>query len=274
VDNNSGDGSDSRIREAISRFGNVELLESSQNRGYFGGAKWALDQYLARHRPPDWIVVCNNDIVFDDAAFLNRLLANDPIAGGVLAPAVVSRLTGLDANPMMLKRPGRLRMFRYRLLLSTYYVAWLAQWLAPSVRKMRNRLQGRPSTRRIGTTQIYAPHGSIFIFSRKFFEAGGFIDDGPFLYAEEIRVAEMCLRLGLPVIHDPELRVWHEENQTTGRMLSRSIYLHQKNGFRDAEARYKNSYPIPGPARSVVPAVGPEEANVSPHISSAGDTLR
>lgn len=274
VDNHSGDGSGSRIREAISPFSNVELLESPQNRGYFGGAKWALDQYLTRHRAPDWVIVCNNDIVFDDAAFLSRLLTNDPIVAGVLAPAVMSRLTGLDANPMMRKRPSRLRMFRYRLLLSTFYVAWLAQWLAPSVRKMRNRLQLRPSTPRTGMAQIYAPHGSIFIFSRKFFEAGGFIDDGPFLYAEEIRVAEMCLRLGLPVIHDPKLRVWHEENQTTGRMLSRSIYLHQKNGFRDAEARYKNPYLIAGPARSVVPAAGPEETSVSPHVSSTGDTPR
>ena len=61
---------------------------------------------------------------------------------------------------------------------------------------------------------------SFLIFSRKFFEAGGFIDDGFFMYAEEFSVAEMCLRLGLPVIHDPDLRVRHEEGQTTGRMLS------------------------------------------------------
>lgn len=273
VDNNSGDGSPSRIREAISEFSNVQLLASRENHGYLGGAKWALNQYLARHSAPDWVIVCNNDIVFDDREFLSRLFVNDPRAEGVLAPAVVSSLTGFDANPMIAKRPSRVRMLRYRLLLSSYFVAWLTQWLAPIVRKMRNRLHAG-SSRRNGRTRIYAPHGSIFIFSRRFFEAGGFIDDASFLYGEEFGVAEMCLQLGLPVIHDPKLRVWHEESQTTGRMLSRSVYQHQKNGFRHVLARYRNSYRELGPAQSVLRTGAAEDASNPRHISAAGDRVR
>ena len=240
VDNNSGDGSVSSIRESIAGLPNVELLASPQNRGYFAGAKWGLDQYLARNSTPDWVIVCNNDIVFDDPTFLTRLFASDPLAEGVLAPAVISRLTGFDANPMILKKPSRGRMFRYRFLLSTYYVAWLTQWLAPSVRKMRKRLQAR-SNRADERSPIYAPHGSFLIFSRRFFEQGGFLDDGFFLYAEEFSVAEICLRLGLPIIHDPTLRVSHNDSQTTGRVLTRTGYLHQKQGFQYATGKYLDS---------------------------------
>ena len=241
VDNNSGDGAASSIRESIAGFPNVELLLSPQNRGYFAGAKWGLEQYLARHTTPDWVIVCNNDIVFDDPTFLTRLLTKDPLAEGVLAPAIVSRLTGFDANPMIAKKPSRGRMLRYRFLLSTYYVAWLTQWLAPSVRKMRNRFHAHGSDRADTRSPIYAPHGSFLIFSRKFFQQGGFLDDGFFLYAEEISVAEICLRLGLPIIYDPSLRVSHNDSQTTGRVLTRTGYLHQKQGFQYATGKYLDS---------------------------------
>lgn len=239
VDNNSGDGSSDRIRQAIAKFSNVELMASPQNRGYFGGAKWAADRYFARHGVADWVIVCNNDIVFDSPEFLRQLLARDPQSVGVLAPAIMSDLTGLDANPMIATRPGRIRRLRYRLLLSTFYVAWLTQWLAPFVRKGRRRLRAASASR--DSARIYAPHGSCFIFSRVFFEKGGFLDDGSFLYGEEISVAETCLRLGLPVVHDSTLRVSHHDSQTTGRTLTRSGYLLQKQGLRYALGKYLES---------------------------------
>jgi len=241
VDNNSGDGSAERIRRAIDGFDNVEILCSESNRGYFGAAKWALDEYQARHDAPDWVIVCNNDIIFDGSLFLCRLLVRDPQSAGVLAPAIMSRLTGFDANPMIADRPGRVRKLRYRFLVSTYYVAWLTQWLAPFVRKARRRLQAGRSNRQDCPTRIYAPHGSFLIFSRRFFEEGGFIDDGSFLYAEEISVAETCWRLGLPVIHDPELKVSHNDSQTTGRALTRSGYLLQKEALQYALGKYLES---------------------------------
>jgi GT2 family glycosyltransferase len=241
VDNNSGDDSAERIRQAIEGFSNVELMASPDNRGYFGAAKWALDQYRAQHGAADWVIVCNNDIVFDSPIFLTRLLARDPDVAGVLAPAIVSSLTGFDSNPMILRRPGRIRQLRYRFLVSTYYVAWLTQWLAPVFRKRRRRLHARRSNSEASPARIYAPHGSFLVFSRKYFEAGGVIDDGCFLYAEEIGVAETCRRLGLPVIHDPDLKVSHNDSQTTGRMLTRSGYKLQREGLQYALGKYLES---------------------------------
>ncbi|HVM92307.1 MAG TPA: glycosyltransferase [Terriglobales bacterium] len=241
ADNNSGDGSRERIQEAISGRNNVELLALPNNRGYFGAAKLALEGYLANHSMSDWVIVCNNDIVFNSPAFLDKLLAHDPHGAGVLAPAVISSLTGFDSNPMILHRPGRLRRLRYRFFVSNYYVAWLVQWLAPFVRKGRKRWRGGDGKRATSPTQIYAPHGSFLIFSRRYFEAGGVIDDGAFLYGEEIGVAETCRRLALPVIHDPALQVTHHDSQTTGRMLTRKSYLLQKEGLRYSLGKYLGS---------------------------------
>ena len=244
VDNDSGDGSIYSIRQAIYGFSNVELLESPQNRGYFGAAKWALRRYLESHGAPQWVIVCNNDIEFDDSRFLLRLFEKNSTAAGVIAPSIISGLTGHDANPNIRQRPSRFRMWRYGVWLGNYYAMWLKQWLSPSVRRARYRLSKRtPSAGESMRRRIYAPHGSFLIFSRGFFEAGGFIDDAFFLYAEEFSVAEMCRQLSLSVIHDPELRVWHEGGQSTGRMLSRTMYQHQKSGFAYALRRYNNSYP-------------------------------
>ena len=272
VDNSSEDGSTSLIREAISEFPNVKLLPSAQNRGYFGAARWALDQYLERYSLPSWVAVCNNDIEFNDSLFLVKLLDKDPASAGVIAPSIVSSLTGYDANPFIGKRPGSFRMQRYRLWLTSYYAMWLKQWLSPSVRKIRHTMSSHRPTGSQSTGQpIYAPHGSFVIFSRRFFEAGGFIDDGSFLYAEEFCIAEMSIRLGQPVIHEPTLEVRHKGSQSTGRILSRDMYRHEVNGFRYALSRYKDSYPeiIRGElsARSTIDT----DRDKSPNLPAVGD---
>ena len=273
VDNDSGDDSIYRMRRAIYGFANIELMESWHNRGYFGAASWALRQYLARHCAPEWVIVCNHDIVFNDPEFLSRLLRKDRSVAGVIAPSIISGLTGHDANPSIRQRPSRFRMWRYRVWLGNYYAMWLKQWLSPAIRKVRHKFfQRTPSAKEGVNNLIYAPHGSFLIFSRKLFEAGGFIDDGFFLYAEEFSVAEMCRRLQLPVIHDPELRVWHKEGQSTGRMLSRRVYRHQKNGFAYALRRYKDSYPeLTGRVPAVIVPVPDVASNPIP---AAGERIR
>jgi GT2 family glycosyltransferase len=277
ADNNSPDDSIALIRPVISGLSNVELFPSSQNRGYFGAARWALQLYLENHDAPDWVIVCNNDIVFDEPKFLLRLFEKDPACAGILAPSITSGLTGYDANPSIAQRPSRVRMWRYRFWLSHYYFTWFQQWLSPAVRKARYKFRQWISSPRpavSGPISVYAPHGAFLIFSRTFFEAGGFIDDGAFLYAEELRVAEMCRQLELPVIHDPELRVWHEESQSTGRMLSRGVYRHQKNGFQYALARYENSYPGLGPAVRTANKTVLDAATTRQPVPAAGERVR
>ena len=274
VDNHSEDSSVACLRQAISEFPNVELLTSAQNRGYFGAASWALRHYLESHTTPGWVVVCNNDIVFEDAQFLRLLLDRDPEAVGMIAPSILSGLTGHDANPSIGQRPSRFRMLRYRMWLSNYYAMWFKQWLSPFVRRaLRGSTRATAGTGESVPCEIYAPHGAFMIFSRKFFEAGCYIDDGFFLYAEEFSVAEMCRKVGLRIVHDTELKVWHQEGQSSGRMLTRSIYQHQKEGFEYALARYEDGYPGLGgdPARGTVSA----KADIgSDFVSLSGDRVR
>jgi len=62
---------------------------------------------------------------------------------------------------------------------------------------------------------VYAPHGAFMIFAREYFERGGTLDVGAFLFAEEGFVAETCRKLGLDVLYDPTIEVLHDEHVST-----------------------------------------------------------
>jgi GT2 family glycosyltransferase len=239
VENGSHDGSVERLEPLIRGLDNVELMESAENRGYFGAANWALQQYLARGRKPSWVIVCNNDVVFDDHQFLAKLLQRDLGAAQVIAPAIIARPTGIDCNPFMRKRPSPFKLLRCRFWQSKYYLMWFKQWLSPYVRTARHRLHfTRRSSIPVGRTAVYAPHGSFLIFSRSYFDAGGYIDDGFFLFAEEFSVAEICRQLHLRVVHDPDLRVWHDAHKVTGRMCNRITFEYARQGLEYALRKY------------------------------------
>jgi hypothetical protein len=79
----------------------------------------------------------------------------------------------------------------------------------------------------------YGVGRAIVLRRRASLTLGGF-----FLYDEEISVAEICRGLGLSVLHEPDLTVQHEENQTFGRVLTRSAYRWQKEARADFIDKY------------------------------------
>jgi GT2 family glycosyltransferase len=235
VENGSQDGSAENLQPLVAGSTNIELLESPQNLGYFGGANWALQRYLAGNPLPDWVIICNNDIVFDDRQFLSKLIRKNPDDVAVIAPAIIARLTGADCNPFMRHRPGKFQLLRIRIWHSSYYFMWVKQLFSPYVRTIRHFMNSHFVRATPEEPQkIYGAHGSFLIFNRSYFNAGGYIDDGHFLYAEELCVAEICFRLNLRVIHDPALRVWHQGHQATGRWLDRQMYEYARHGLHYA----------------------------------------
>ena len=222
---------------------NVWIRESATNRGYFGGVRHGLEWFrLFRSDWPDWIIVCNNDIRIEQTDFFERLGQLDPESVGVIAPKIISSRTGLNQNPFMVRRPGRWRVGELRFWLKSYYLASIhekfSQWKKTSI-GLKQRLWPRTSEGEgPQPTSIYAPHGAFLIFSKQFFARGGFLDDRAFLYHEEISVAEISKKLGLPVVYWPELCVLHDEHSTTGMRFNRSIYENQKQSFHYLATNY------------------------------------
>ena len=243
ISNKSGDGRDAGLHKAIYGLADFELHELTVNAGYFGAAKAGLDRFLDRQGVlPDWIIVCNHDVLIEDEDFFLRLFAQDPSSAGVIAPRIQSLPNRVDQNPFMRRRPGRLRWAFLRLCFSSYKAAAIWDWLSrmnlalKSYRKTHSRKPvGNHNAKQ---ERIYAPHGSFLIFSRRYLQAGGVLDQNLFLYGEEITVAETCRSLGLPVMYEPSLCVLHNEHTSIGRRISRFSYECQKKALQYLTSRY------------------------------------
>jgi GT2 family glycosyltransferase len=217
-------------------------MKSATNRGYFGAARSAFDQYLRQgHTLPDWVIVCNHDIQIEDKEFFSKLFCQDPTVG-VIAPRIQALPGRADQNPFMRRRPGPLRWANLRFISSNYAAAALWDWLWRRKSEFRSWLAARrrSSLQKSDANResIYAAHGSFLIFSRRYFEAGGFLDGNLFLYGEEISVAEICSSLSLPVVYEPSLCVVHKEHQSTGKILNRFTYECQKKALQYLTSRY------------------------------------
>src|SRR2546426_479617 len=70
-----------------------------------------------------WFVVCNDDIVFTDPGFVRTLLTLDPETHAVVAPDIVSAITGERQNPLQRRAMDRWELLKWRLYFANYYLA-------------------------------------------------------------------------------------------------------------------------------------------------------
>lgn len=220
---------------------NSWVLGLGPNRGYLGSAKQGLAWFKEKQPDsPDWIIVCNNDIRIEQPDFFEHLNQLDPRSAGVLAPRIISCKTGLDQNPFMERRLGRLRVAELRFWLRSYYSALLHEQMSTWKHRIMSltRVSARRKERTDQPRQIYAPHGSFMIFSRQFFACGGFLDGGFFLFHEEISIAEIARKVGFPILYYPKLSVLHDEHSSTGARFTRAKYECQKRSFRHLTTDY------------------------------------
>lgn len=194
----------------------VQVCRPGQNLGYFGGCAHGLKQYReAEGDLPAWVVVTNTDIDLADDFFERLLGADWPEHVGLVAPDVQTPY-GQRQNPFWVRRPWRLGMRSYQ---------WIFRWLwltrlYTELNHLRWTVGSHLATRTNGhgpgePVSIYAPHGSIMAFRRVFFERGGTLDYGGFMFGEEIHVAEQARQCGLDVVWQPGLRVIHHQQSTT-----------------------------------------------------------
>ncbi len=75
---------------------------------------------------------------------------------------------------------------------------------------------------------IYAVHGSFIAIKKDYFEKGGSLRYGSFLYGEEIFLAEETRRIGLKTGVLSSICVMHNEHITTGKIKGKR-HMHYLN---------------------------------------------
>lgn len=211
VDNSENRQEFESLRTAAGMDPRVVVAAAPSNLGYLGGAEWW------RSRQPvttTWLAVCNTDLYLDDRRFVERLAALGP-EPAILAPDITAMPSRRRQNPYMTGRPTARRTLFRRLVLSYRPSAAAASFVA------RSKRGGPAQLQELSPREVYAPHGSFMLFPRTFFDRGGSLQHRPFLFAEEITIAERARALGIPVRFEPGLKVLHTEHQATGARTAR-----------------------------------------------------
>jgi GT2 family glycosyltransferase len=220
------------IRELLND-NKVLIYKPERNLGYFGGASFGLKKYVENHQIPDWIIVSNTDIELIQQDFFIKLidLYKDNCTPAVIAPKILSSISGKNQNPFMKKRPGVLRMKMYELIFRYYFLFQLYQNISDIknllIRYKRSIKKNKKYINDLSPYDIYAPHGSFIIFHKSYFDHGGNLDFGAFLFQEEIFIAEKARNLKLCIRYDPRLIVLHNEHSTTKNLKNILKYKYE-----------------------------------------------
>ena len=224
VDNSSMPSQERLVEKAKRWPEDVQLLVAPANLGYFGAVRYALTQPSVKRLlgESDWMVVSNVDLLFDREQLERSTARHTPATTAVIAPRILSLADGSEQNPYMRKRPTTLRIHAYRMIFRSYWALLAYSWGAQAWRSVRRRL-GRSGGAPSGQQLIYAPHGSFMILSSSCFARAEDFAFQPFLFGEEIFIAEAAARAGLAVVFDPAILVMHEDHAGMQSLPRREI---------------------------------------------------
>ena len=214
----------------------TQIICSDQNTYYWGGVALAIKHLkLEFSMGPKWLIACNNDILFTQQDFLKQLIALNPDKYPVIGPTIYSSVTKKNLNPAMAKPINIFGKFYYSILFINPKTARLIQ----IIRQMTQKLFYTVFKRSTPTSgKIYAPHGSLMIFSKHYFTRGGWIDDNFKLYGEEISTAEIALNNNLEIHYLPQLEVSHVDHSSTGTNIWQDWFYHAKETYKYLKKAY------------------------------------
>lgn len=211
VDNASGDGSPERISGAIAAQGWggwASLLALESNRGFSAGNNAGIRLLLREPEPPGWLLLLNPDTLVRPGALraLVDRAAREPRAG-----FVGSRLEGADGTPQHCA-------FRFPSILAEFERALR---LGPVSRLLARWVVARPPADSAFRADWVS--GASMLVRREVLEGVGLLDEGYFLYFEEVDLCLRAARAGWECWHEPASHVVHLVGQATGVDPSVSI---------------------------------------------------
>jgi len=212
----------------------LKTFAPGKNLGYFGGAAAALKEHLKNREMPRWVIVSNPDVFFPSRDVLQRLLdshrGDEP---AVIAPSIRTLNSFVEQNPYMRLRPNRWRMRLNSWIFSHYPVDAVYQGLSWVKHRTLDGVTKEPVRANAALPEkIYAPHGSFIALHRSYFEKGGTLEYGAFLFGEEIFVAETARKLGLTVLFEPSIVIEHTERSTRHGLWNRDTSRYRRQALR------------------------------------------
>jgi N-acetylglucosaminyl-diphospho-decaprenol L-rhamnosyltransferase len=204
TDNASGDDSADRIAAAIGKNGWADwasLMPLPRNGGFAYGNNAAIRQALHRSQPPRYVLLLNPDTIVRPGAVgeLVTFLDTHPRAG-----IAGSRLEYPDGSPQV-------SAFRFPSVLSEFDAGLRVGIVT---RLLSNFIVAPPPPAGICRTDWVS--GASFMVRREVLDSVGLLDEGYFMYYEELDLCLRARRAGWECWHVPASRVVHLVGQSSG----------------------------------------------------------
>ena len=237
VDNASNNGSYERLLEYYEGQTRIEWIHNDRNYGFSTGNNIGY-RYAKNNFSPQYILIGNNDLVFHQADFVQRLRKlGEEYPFYVAGPDIVN-LKGEHQNPLRLhlrpaavikKKKRNKKIFLYVLKIRKHIP--LLQGIVDIMDKIY--MSGGEKTQKgnasAGMMKNIVLHGACVIFSQKYIQNH---DDAfpeyTFLYMEEDILTLRCEKLGYDTYYFPQLEVMHKEDVSTDSVVKNKL---EKNIF-------------------------------------------
>ncbi|WP_417662476.1 glycosyltransferase family 2 protein [Pseudomonas sp.] len=229
VDNSIIDVDDKILSDLESNFPGYKYFKLP-NIGYLPGAYFAFTELCAIY---DFTIVSNVDLELSSDFFKNLITSNHASNVGVIAPCIYSSHRCADLNPKIVSRVSKQQLKRTRDIFSSPFRFYLYGKLSEIKCKIfqKKSVEGQ---------LIYAPHGSLMIFTAAYFKSGANINYPRFLFGEEVFVGESCLAFNLKVRYAPDIKVFDKDHGSTSLEKIAFISAHHVKSLNYLLDRYFN----------------------------------
>ncbi|MEL6207940.1 MAG: glycosyltransferase family 2 protein [Pseudomonadota bacterium] len=220
VDNASNDGSVEHLADWIDAHPDdpVRLIRSSLNTGFSGGHNQVIESSDA-----DYVLLLNSDAELRVGCLAKLLAAAErDKAAGLFGPA----LEGEDGTPQtsFFRWPSALSELERGASLGPV-TALLSRWVVP--------LGPEPETDEIGWTAF-----ACVLLRRAMIDQIGPLDEGYFLYFEDVEYCLRAKRAGWTVGHAPAARALHHIGGSTGVTALQTQHLRRPAFYYAGRSRY------------------------------------
>jgi N-acetylglucosaminyl-diphospho-decaprenol L-rhamnosyltransferase len=216
VDNNSSDGSPEMVR---TEFPQVRLIANDENRGFTAANNQGL---LASHGRFLLLINPDTEVVGDALAVMVRYMEAHPRVG-VLGPQLL--------YPDGSLQPSRRRFptFATALVESTVVQEW---WRDNRVLR-HYYMADSPAGEGDQVQQVDWLVGACLLVRREAYEQVGALDEGFFMYSEELDWCRRIKEAGWEIVYFPEAKVVHHEGKSSEQVVP-ARHIH----FQSSKVRY------------------------------------
>ena len=239
VDNCSPDDSCRRIQEVLLFDKRIAVISNDMNYGFAKGNNIGY-QYAKYHYNPEYIVMCNNDVVFFMKGLYSVLVEKyKAFHYYVLGPMIISKDGSFTTNPICFSdtyaKSGEIQreinINRIKVFLCRLHIFSLIKKIGlktTSKDNIKNRSQ-----KYLMDQKNVRLHGSFLVFSDDYIKKFDGLDDRTFMYGEELFLQMNVIVAGGTLLYTPAYVVFHKEDASTdikiGKSNKKALFVYSNN---------------------------------------------